>query len=359
VKAAVLREYGSPISIEEVQLDPPGPGEVQVRLAASGVCRSDLHNARGVHEVPLPIVLGHEGAGVVEAVGEDVGTVRPGDHVVLTWLPYCGRCRRCISGRPVLCREVGWSDRGLMRDGTTRLRDVTGTSIHHDTSSTFAEATIVPIETVIPVDQALPLVEVALLGCAVMTGVGAVVNTAGVRAGESVVVIGCGGVGLSAIQGAVVVGASPIVAIDVVAEKLELAKQLGATHAATDEDGLREVLPDGADHVFECLGARSTIELALGVTGAGGQTVLVGLAPPDARVLLDPLTMVVEERRVLGSYYGSCVPPRDIPMLLELMRAGKLRLGPLVSSTIHLEEINEAFERMERGQGARSVIVFD
>jgi len=242
VRAAVLYEFGAPLVVEEVELDAPRAGEVLVRMAASGVCHSDLHVARGVHPTALPVVLGHEGAGVVEEVGPGVANVEPGDHVLLTWLPYCGRCRHCARGRPNRCENVAWYD-ATMEDGTCRFhRD--GRRIHHYNTSSFAERSVVPARTAIPVDPELSLTELALMGCAVMTGVGAALNTACVRAGESVAVVGCGGVGLNVIQGARIAGASTIVAVDVVAAKLELARELGATDAvdASSVDPVEAVL---------------------------------------------------------------------------------------------------------------------
>jgi S-(hydroxymethyl)glutathione dehydrogenase / alcohol dehydrogenase len=361
VRAAVLYEYGAPLVVEEVELEPPREGEVLVRLAASGVCRSDLHTIEGVHPWVLPVVMGHEGAGVVEEVGPGVTHVAPGDHVVLSWLPYCGRCRFCAAGRANLCEDLGWSLGGTMMDGTTRFhRD--GVRIHHYNTSSFAERTVVPAQTAIPVDRSLPLEELALMGCAVMTGVGAVLNTARARPGESVVVVGCGGVGLSAVQGAAVAGTRPIVAVDAVATKLELARELGATHGVDSSQGdaaarVREILGGGADHVVEAVGRPETIELALELVGRGGQAVLVGLAPPEARIAFDPLTMAFEERAIRGSWYGGCRPAADFPMLVDLYRAGRLRLDALVT-TCPLEGVNDAFEAMRRGEVARSVIVF-
>ncbi len=362
MKAAVLHRVNAPLAIEEITIDPPRRGEVLVRLAASGVCRSDLHMVRGVHAAPLPIVLGHEGAGVVEEVGEGVKHVRAGDHVVLTWMPRCGRCRFCASGRPNLCDDLAWSEAGLMRDGTTRLHRA-GRRIHHNTSSSFAERTVVSAETAIRIDPAVPLQEAALLGCAVMTGIGAVLNTARVREGESVLVLGCGGVGLSIVQGAAIARADPIVAVDVAPARLDLARELGATHAVRVEHGREEgaartVLPEGADYVFEALGDDATLDLALRLTGRGGTTVLVGLARPDARVPIDPLGMVFGERTIAGCLYGSCVPDRDVPRLLDLCGRGMLRLDRLVGDRCGLDDVNGALERLERGEGVRTVIVF-
>jgi Zn-dependent alcohol dehydrogenase len=289
-----------------------------------------------------------------------VDRVRPGDHVVLTWLPFCGRCRWCRAGRPNLCGDLAWSDAGFLRDGTTRLHrgDL---RIHHSTASTYAEKTVVPAETAVLVDPSLPLAEVALLGCAVMTGVGAVLNTARVRPGQSVAVVGCGGVGLSVVQGAAVAGASPIVAVDTSPASLAAARALGATHAVPAGAAARslpDIVPGGADYVFEALGDAATIGLALSLAARGGTVVLIGLAPPSARVPIDPLAMTLEERTITGCLYGSCVPDRDVPRLIDLYRAGRLRLDALVGSTCGLDGINDAFARMERGEGGRTIIVY-
>jgi S-(hydroxymethyl)glutathione dehydrogenase/alcohol dehydrogenase len=362
VRAAVLYEFGAPLVVEQVELDPPRESEVLVRMAASGVCRSDLHTIKGIHPWALPVVMGHEGAGIVEQVGPGVAHVGPGDHVVLSWLPYCGSCRFCSVGRPNLCENLEWSIAGTMIDGTTRFHKE-GRPIHHYNTSSFAEHSVVPAQTAISIDPSLPLIELALLGCAVMTGVGAVLNTARVRPGESAVVVGCGGVGLNAVQGAVIAGARPIVAVDAVPSKLELARELGATHAVdASQDGVvgavREIVGHGADHVFEAIGQPETIELALELVGRGGQAVLIGLAPPEARVPLDALTLTFEERVIRGSWYGGCRPGVDFALLIELYRAGRLRLDPLIS-TCPLDAVNDAFAAMEAGGAARSVIVFE
>ncbi len=360
MRAAVLYAFGEPLRIEELEVDPPKAGEVLVRMAASGVCRSDWHTARGVHPHALPIVLGHEGAGVVEAVGEGVTGLEPGNHVVCSWLPYCGACRRCLAGRPVLCEHQRVFDEGYLADGTTRFHkgDV---SIRHNVPSSFAERSVVPARTAIKVDRSLPLEQVALLGCAVATGVGAVLNTARVRPGESVVVIGCGGVGLSVIQGARIAGAAPIVAVDVVSSKLELAARVGATDTilsdANVEGAIGEAIDGGADHAFEALGRPETIALAFRVLSPGGTAVLVGMAPSEARVPLDALTLTVQERTVTGSWYGSIVPPRDLPMLADLLGRGELQLEPMIARTCSLDQIGEALAAFERGEDARWVIV--
>jgi Zn-dependent alcohol dehydrogenase len=329
-------------------------------MAASGVCHSDLHVVHGVHPTSLPVVLGHEGAGVVEEVGPGVAGFTPGDHVLLTWLPYCGHCAQCVRGRPNICENTAWYD-ATMEDGTCRFH-LDGRPVHHYNTSSFAERSVVPARTAVKVDPGLPLSELALMGCAVMTGVGAVLNTARVRPGDTVAVVGCGGVGLNVVQGARVAGAGKIVAIDLMESKLELARELGATavvdaSAADPVDAVLELVPGGVDHAFEALGRPETIETALSLTGRGGQALLIGMAPPDARVPLDALTMTLEERTVRGSWYGSCVPLRDIPLLVELYRGGQLRLEPLITRC-GLDDVNDAFRRMEAGETARSVIVY-
>jgi S-(hydroxymethyl)glutathione dehydrogenase / alcohol dehydrogenase len=360
MRAAVHRRFGDMPSVEDVGLDAPRHGEVLLRMAASGVCRSDWHAVRGVHPHPLPVILGHEGSGVVEAVGEGVEDLEPGDHVVCSWIPSCGTCRRCAAGRPALCERLGPFDAGFLGDGTTRFH-AGGERIHHNVPSSFAERSVVPANTAIKVDASLPLDEVALLGCAVMTGVGAVLNTARVRAGETVVVIGCGGVGLSVVQGARIAGAAEIVAVDVVDAKLELAASLGATVTIrSDDDVEARVLAatdGGADHAFEALGRPETIELATRATRPGGTAVLVGMAPPDARVPLAALDVTVQERTVTGSWYGSAVPPRDFPLLAGLLARGELRVEPLIARRIGLEDLADALGRFAGGAETRSVIV--
>jgi S-(hydroxymethyl)glutathione dehydrogenase / alcohol dehydrogenase len=355
MRAAVLYEYGAPLVVRDVDLDPPKDGEVLVRMAASGVCRSDWHTAQGIHPQRLPVVLGHEGSAVVEELGAGVRGIAPGDHVVLSWLPYCGSCARCVGGRPNLCERLAPFDAGGLVDGTTRMR-ADGEDVHHNVPSSFAERAVVPANTAIAVDPDLPLEQVALLGCAVMTGVGAVVNTARVRPGQSVAVVGCGGVGLSAVQGARIAGASSIVAIDVVETKLDLARELGATAVVNAGADDPFATAGRSDVVVECLGHADTIELAASLTAPGGTTVLVGMAPPGARPGVPALDMTLEERTVTGSWYGSCVPPRDFPMLAGFVRSGELRVDAMIGRTFGLEEVNEALGLFDRGEDRRSVL---
>jgi len=352
-EAAVLAEPGRRLSLETVQIEAPRAGEVLVRLLASGVCHSDLHVVDGIHPHPRPAILGHEGAGVVEAVGPGVTGIAAGDHVILSWLPHCGRCRFCVAGRPNVCESLAWSDAGLMMDGTTRFhRD--GMTIHHSTTSSFGERTVVPAQTAIPIDPSLPLAEMALMGCAVMTAFGAVLNTARVRPGDSVAVVGCGGVGLNIVQAAAVAGAGEIVAVDPSPAKHDLAREMGATRACSPEEAVESVR---VDHSFEAVGPLATIELAISLVGRGGQAILVGMAPLDARPSFHALSLTMDEKAIRGCWYGSCRPQADFPMLVSLYRAGRLRLDPLIERC-GLDDVNAAFDRIRRGEAVRSVIVY-
>ena len=353
MRAAILYETGAPLRVEDVDVDPPRAGEVAIRMAASGVCHSDLHVVDGIHPHPRPAILGHEGAGVVEAVGPGVTGLAAGDHVILSWLPHCGRCRFCVSGRPNVCEQLAWSDAGLMMDGTTRFHR-NGADIHHSTTSSFGEGTVVPAQTAIPIDPALPLSEMALMGCAVMTAFGAVLNTARVRPGDAVAVVGCGGVGLNIVQAAALAGAGKIVAVDPSPAKHELAREMGATRTCTPEEAVASVT---VDHSFEAVGPLRTIELAISLVARGGQAILVGMAPPDARPRFDALSLTMDEKAIRGCWYGSCRPQADFPMLVSLYRSGRLRLDPLIE-TCALDDVNEAFDRIRRGEAVRSVIVY-
>jgi S-(hydroxymethyl)glutathione dehydrogenase/alcohol dehydrogenase len=360
--AAVMVAAGAPLHVREVTVDEPRAGEVLVRMAASGVCHSDLHTLDGVQPFPLPVILGHEGAGVVEAIGPHVRGLAPGDHVMLSWVPYCGRCRMCAQGRPSLCEDLAWSDAGTMMDGTVRFH-ADGADVHHYTTSSFSSLSVVPAQSCIPVASDLPLVELSLMGCAVMTGFGAVFNTARVRPGDRVAVIGCGGVGLNVVQAAALAGATTIVAIDVSEAALELARSLGATAtvlAGGDDDAEAAIRRHGGgavDVAFEALGRRDTIELALAVAGRGGQTVLIGMAAPGETAAIDPLAITLEERAVRGCWYGSCRPSVDFPVLIDLYRAGRIRLDAM-TSPIALHDVNAAFDALRAGRAGRSVIVY-
>jgi NDMA-dependent alcohol dehydrogenase len=364
IQAAVLRAANTPFDIQTLTLDEPHTGEVLVKIAACGVCHSDYHLATGTTRHPMPVVCGHEGAGVVEAVGAGVTSIQPGDHVTLSWTPDCGECFYCRRGQPNLCEtytEPIWA--GTMLDGTTRLHDNSDPVYAYCGLATFAEYVVVPQQSCVKIRKDIPLEVAALVGCAVATGVGAVLYTAGVRPGESVVVIGCGGVGLNTVQGAALCGAHPIIAIDTNQAKMTLACEFGATHTLLSDTNIREgvrALTDGrgADYAFEAVGVPVLQELALDLVRPGGMVVLEGLSAMGTGTNLPGAIITRQEKTVKGSYYGSVNPQRDFPLLLDLYSAGKLKLDQLISHTYHLEQINEAFETMLRGEIARGVIVF-
>jgi S-(hydroxymethyl)glutathione dehydrogenase/alcohol dehydrogenase len=363
MKAAVLNDFGKPLDLEDVQLDPPRSGEVQVRIGATGVCHSDYHVIKGEWKYGLPMILGHEAAGVVEAVGPNVSGVKPGDHAVLSFRPACGECRLCSMGRSVLCEgRVG--DRFKMHDGTARVHRNGQDLLVLARVGSFAEHVIVPAEQVIPVRSDVPMDVLALIGCAVTTGVGAVVNAAKVEPGSTVAVIGCGGVGLNVIQGAGLVSASRIIAVDLLDNKLEYARQFGATDLVNGSQGdavaqVRELTGGGVDYAFEVIGNGKTVEQAIEMTRAGGTACIVGMAPQGTRSSFDPLMFVNKETRLIGTWYGSARPRIDFPRMVELTLAGKLKVKELISRRYTLDEINEGFDRLGRGEVARGVIVFD
>ena len=361
MRAAVLREFGTDMAIEEVRLDPPRDGEVLVRVAASGVCHSDVGTARGDIPNPLPVVLGHEGAGVVEQVGAGVTTVRPGDHVMLSWAPECGRCALCRSGRPNLCGTYAPRvlDGGLL-DGTTRLRGTDGAIHHYSFLSTFAEQTVVPESSCIPMDREMPFGPAALIGCAVMTGFGAAVRTGRVRPGDTVAVIGSGGVGVNAIQGARIAGANRIVAVDAEPAKEQAARHYGATDfldASTVDvaEAVRELTGGGADVVIEASGNPVAMNSAYAAARRAGTVVFVGVAPADAVIELPAARVPREEKTVTGSFYGGAVPAIDFPHLVDLYRQGRLLLDEQVDRVIPLADINQAFAHKPR-TGVRTVV---
>lgn len=361
-RAAVLDAYDTPLAIESLALRDPRPDEVVVRLAASGVCHSDLSVVRGVLPVPPPAVLGHEGAGVVEAIGDRVRNVAAGDHVVLSWIDQCRACVYCRSGRPHLCDKT-MVDAVSGRDDAFRRGDVIVGRMAGVGS--FAERTIVPETAAIPIPKDVPLDRACLIGCGVMTGVGAAINTVHIRPGEQVAVFGCGGVGLNVIQGAALSGAGCIVAIDREPRKLALATRFGATEvveagAGTDVPAaVREITGGlGADYAFEVIGVPDVMLQAYHATRRGGTIVIVGMTGLEQTLPLPTAMLVMEEKRVVGSLYGSANPQRDMPTLLDLYARGRLELDALVSRRIALDEVNDAFDAMERGEVARSVIVY-
>ena len=372
IKAAVLNKMGvdapyaksKPLAIEELELDDPSHGEVLVKIAAAGLCHSDLSVIDGNRPRPTPMVLGHEAAGVVEKLGPGVDDLKLGDHVVMVFVPSCGHCLPCAEGRPALCEPgAAANGAGTLLSGQRRLHR-NGTDVHHHLGvSAFAEYATVSRRSLVKIEKGLPLNEAALFGCAVLTGVGAVINTAKVSAGASVAVIGLGGVGLSCLLGTVAVGAGRIVAVDLSDDKLGLARQLGATDTfnpgnAGAVDEIRSATGGGVEFAFEMAGSVRAMELAYKITRRGGTTVTAGLPPPDHTFALPQVNLVAEERTIKGSYIGTCVPSRDLPRYIELYRRGKLPVDRLMSGRLKLEEINLGFDRLHEGKAIRQVVAF-
>lgn len=364
-RAAVLHRVGEPIRIETLDLEPPRAGEVLVKIAAAGVCHSDWHVASGATTHPLPVLLGHEGAGVVEAVGAGVMHLRPGSHVALNWAPSCGRCFYCLNGSPSLCEAylaATWA--GTMMDGTTRF-SLDGQAVYQYCSlGCFSAWTVVPESCCVPLPETVPAPVAALIGCAVMTGVGAVLNTAQVHPGSSVAVFGAGGVGLSAVLGAVLAGASRIIVVDRAENKAAMARAFGATDfvpAGAEAVAAIHALTNGrgADYTVEAVGAPAVQEACFAAARPGGTVILAGLAPMGSSTNLPGAIITRQEKTVKGSYYGSAAPARDFPLLADLYLRGKLELDLLITRTYPLEAINEAYAQMLAGEVARSVILFE
>lgn len=360
VRGAVFTGPRRPLALESLVLDPPGRGEVLVRMLASGICHSDLHVVDGDWERPTGMVLGHEGAGIVEEAGEDVRSPRVGQLVVLAWTAPCGRCRSCGRGEQWLCSDPRGAGHRMTPD-LVRLRRPDGSPVGvYSGIGTFGSAQVMAAEAAIPVDARTPPAIAALVGCAVTTGIGAVMSTAGVARGESVVVIGAGGVGLSAIMAARMVGADPVIAVDSTLSKLALAREAGATEAVSGEDAQEVVAArtaGGAGHVFEAIGTAGTVEMAIGLTRPGGTTTLVGMTPQHELAALDVYRFVEDGKRLLGSNYGSAVPADDFPRICSWYLDGRLPLDLLVTETITLQEVDAAFDAMRRRDGARRVIL--
>lgn len=370
-QAAVLFEMGKPrpygesrpLQVLEVDLEDPGPGEVLVEVRAAGLCHSDLSAIDGTRPWPLPLVLGHEAAGVVRVLGPGVRGLAEGDHVVFSFVPMCGTCRFCTQGKPHLCELGVQANReGRLLTGFRRF-SLEGRPLHHHLGvAGFSQYTVAAQESLVPIPRDIPLQVAALFGCAVATGVGAVVNTARVEEGASVAIFGLGGVGLAAVLGAVLAGAYPIVAVDLLPQKLELARSLGATHAVDAREGdaaeaVRELTGGGVDYAFETAGAAEAMLLAYRATRRGGVTVTVGLPHPERILNLQAVSLTAEERTLKGSYMGSSNPRRDLPRFLSLYRSGRLPVDRLLSRTLRLEEINEGFERLAQGEVVRQVVV--
>lgn len=372
-RVAVLREMGlprpytdsRPLTIEEVELDPPGKAEVLIKIKAAGLCHSDLSVIDGNRPRPLPMALGHEAAGEIVKLGEDVHGFEVGDHVVFAFLPSCGHCIYCQTGRPALC-EVGAKANGdgTLMNGDRRIHNGEDYYYHHLGVSGFADYAVASIHSLVKIDKEFPFEIAALFGCAVMTGVGAVVNTANTKAGDSVLVVGLGGVGLSAILGAKAVGASKIIGADISRYKRDAAAEFGAhetidSSAGNSLETIQKMTNGGVDISVEFAGAMPALDFAFNATKRGGTTVTGALPHPDARLSLDPLALVGQEKTLKGCYLGSSVPMRDIPAFLNLYKTDRLPVDKLISHRLKLEDINEGFERLAAGDAIRQVILFD
>lgn len=361
MKAAILPAYDAPLEIADVQIDKPGPGEVLLKTAATGVCHSDLHCVEGSLPVPCPCVLGHEPAGIVEQVGDNVTYVKPGDRVIACLSIFCGTCEYCVTGRPNLCG-------GMSLDRTPeeppRL-SLDGNPLYQMAQlGSFAEQMLVPENALVKVREEIPLDRAALIGCGVTTGLGAALNTAKVEAGSRCVIIGAGGVGLSILQGCRIAGAGQIIVIDKEPWKLELAKQMGATHAINADDGdavaaVLEITEGGAHYAFEAIGLKATVGQCFAMTRKGGATVMVGVTKIGENIEVPGLDFVLAEKRILGSMMGSNAFRVDMPRFVDFYLNGQLKLDEMISARRPLEEINVCFDEMKKGTVARSVIVFD
>ncbi|HLR72208.1 MAG TPA: zinc-dependent alcohol dehydrogenase family protein [Pseudogracilibacillus sp.] len=370
IKSAVLRESKAttpyaksrPIKIETLTLDPPEQGEVLVQIKAASLCHSDLSVIDGSRPRPLPMALGHEASGIVKEVGEGVHDLEPGDHVACIFVPSCQTCLPCREGRPALCEQGAESnEKGTLLNGGMRLRSNNESVYHHVGVSAFSEYVVVSRQSLIKVDKDISFEELALFGCAVITGVGAVVNTAQIKLGQTVAIVGLGGVGLSAMLGAISAGASRIVAVDINDSKLALAKELGATDIvnSTDSDvvqNIRRKTNGGLDFAFETAGVVPAMDVAYQITKRGGTTVTTGLPHPDSRFSFPYVTLTAEEKTLKGSYIGSCVPQRDMPRFIDLYKQGRLPVDQLVAKFITLDEINEGFDQLAQGKYSRIII---
>lgn len=373
IRAAVLHQVGAeapyaqsqPLKIEELELDPPGPGEVLVKLKAAGLCHSDLSVINGARPRPVPMAIGHEAAGIVVEVGPGVTDLHPGDLVVLVFVPSCGHCMPCAEGRPALCEPGAEANtKGELLSGARRLHRHGEDVNHHMGVSAFADHAVVSRHSCVRIEADIDPAEAALFGCAVLTGVGAVINTARVQAGTTVAVLGLGGVGLCAMLGALAAGARQVIAIDLHDSKLEVARSLGATATvnARDPDAVAKVKAltgGGVDYAFEMAGSVQAMEAAYRMTRRGGMTVTAGLPPPSDNWPLQQVSLVAEERTVKGSYIGSCVPVRDVPRYIGLYLAGKLPIDRLVGERMPLADINRGFDRLAAGESLRDLIIFD
>ena len=372
VKSAVLREIGAsvpyeesqPIKIETLELDSPEKDEVLIQIKAASLCHSDLSVMNGSRPRPVPMALGHEAAGVVIDIGQEVTDLEPGDHVVCVFVPSCGQCGPCREGRPALCeRGAAANTAGTLLGGGQRLHKESETINHHLGVSAFSEYAVVSRNSIIKISKDIPFEKAALFGCAVITGVGAVVNTANIRLGSTVAIVGLGGVGLSALLGAIAAGASRVVAVDINETKLKQAKELGATDVFNSKDPevieqIRQATGGGLDYAFETAGAVPAMEVAYGITKRGGTTVTTGLPHPEHQFSFPYVSLTAEERTLKGSYLGSCVPSRDIPRYMNLFQEDRLPVDKLITDFITLDEVNKGFDILAKGESSRIIIKF-
>jgi len=371
-RAAVLYECGKPgpyassrpLAIEDLELDPPGEGEVLVELMGAGLCHSDLSTINGSRARPVPMVLGHEASGIVREVGPGVDELKPDDHVVFSYVPMCGRCLCCATGRPALCETGAVSNTaGTLLRGGVRFRKGSTKVLHHLGVSGFSQYTVAARESLIKIDLTVPLQTAALFGCAILTGVGAVTNTAKVAPGQPVAIFGLGGVGLSAVMGAKLAGAFPIIVVDTLPSKFPLASKLGAHHTINPNETdvlamIRDLTGGGVEYAFEAVGSAAVLALAYECVRRGGTAVSVGLPHPDQKLAIQAVSLAGQEKGIRGSYMGSAVPRRDVPRLIDLARAGVLPIETLISPSIPLEEINVGFDRLADGSAIRQLIEF-
>jgi S-(hydroxymethyl)glutathione dehydrogenase/alcohol dehydrogenase len=362
-KAVVCREWNKPVVVEEIQVESPRRGEVMVQIKACGVCHSDLSGTNGTIPLPPPTVLGHEADDIIAEVGEGVTDIAVGDAVVVSWVPMCGKCPYCVQGRPALC-DVTARATLTLPDGTSRYKDAKGNTLNHFAGTgVMTEYATLHRDNVIKIDADVPFDKAALVGCAVMTGVGAALNTAKVRPGSSVAVFGAGGIGLNVIQGAALAGADKIIAVDLEDKKLEFAAVFGATHTInpkTQGDAVQAIMGltgGGAEYTFECIGNAKVIEQAFAATRKGGTCVVVGVAKMTDQVTLGAFMLPFQEKVLTGSMYGSARPSIDFPRILSLYKSHRLKLDELVTATYKIEEINRAFDDMQKGVNARGVIL--
>ncbi len=372
-RAAVIYEMEKPLPyvdslplvIEELELEGPGWGEVLVEMVGAGLCHSDLSTINGSRSRPLPMVLGHEASGIVREVGPGVNDLLPGDHVVFSFVPMCGRCLYCSVGRPALCENGAKANlNGTLMNGSVHFKKPGGQAVlHHLGVSAFSQYTVASEESLIKIEKNIPLEKAALFGCALLTGVGAVMNTARVAPGEPVAIFGLGGVGLSVVMGAKLAGAHPIIAVDTIPSKLEMAKKLGADFivnalAANPVEAIKELSHGGVEYAFEVVGSARVLAQAYEAARRGGKAVSVGLPHPDQQLSIQAVSLVGQEKHLMGSYMGSAVPRRDVPRLIDLYLAGKLPVDELITGRIPLEEINSGFDRLVQGTAIRQLLHF-